>query len=196
MDHEDFISLFINITSEKRFDTIITKLTDIINNTDNKIDYIITLYNKQQNLYDHIVKLNLRYYNTYDDVNDLFTLFSSKRRYRHNITNWYLNSFLNTIGGQLQGLPIMTSYLHNIYYFRNGHSNYFDGYKNKSTIAIKTLNNIYFLDDNPNNMLLRQDQLHITYIMNIFQIELNTKLPLSILQYIYSFNHKYKLIII
>ena len=72
----------------------------------------------------------------------------------------------------------------------------FDGYTNNSKIAIKTVNNIYFLEDNNQNKLIENDKLNITYIVNILEIEKKTKIPLTILQYIYSFNHKYKLIII
>lgn len=196
MDNEDLLSLFINVNSEKRLDDLIQRLEDIINYSDNKIDYIIILNGEIYNLYDYLVKLCLYCYGCYDKVNNLFTLYSSKRRYTHNITNWGLETYTNTICGQLQGLPIMTSNLQSLYYFKNGHSNYFDGYKNNSKIAIKTVNNIYFLENNNQNKLIENDQLNITYIVNILEIEKKTKIPLTILQYIYSFNHKYKLIII
>ena len=196
MDNEDLLSLFINVKSENRLEHLIQSLEDIINYSDNKIDYIIKLNGEIYNLYDYLVKVCLYYYGCCDRVNNLFTLFSSKRRYKHNITNWGLEFFTNTIYGQLQGLPIMTSNLQKIYYFRNGHSNYFEGYKNDSRIAIKTVNNIYFLDENNENDIIKNDQLSITYIINIFEIEEKTNIPLTILQNIYSFCYKYKLIII
>ena len=81
------------------------------------------------------------------------------------------------------------------------YNKYIPNWKPLSQIAVKTTNSVYFLQHRNKYYKYRDDDdflylLYIDYILIIPEIEKKTKLPIDILQHLYSYISNYTLKII
>ena len=193
MEEEYLTSLMNNISNEKRLNELISIIEDRITHKQ-FINYITKKYNKTYNIFS-LIQFYKMDYSLYQ-ADNLFKLYIDTNKYDNPIKKWFIFPETTTIFGYLNNFEIITSPIKTIFFIIKKYNNYFDKYNIDSKLAIQTMNNLYFLDDQNIINIKNYDPMNISFIMSLEEIEQKTKIPLVLLAKIYTYFNKYELVVI
>ena len=193
MEEEYLTSLMNNISNEKRLNELISVIENRITHKQ-FINYITKKYNKTYNIFSLIQFYKMEY--SLYQADNLFKLYIDTNKYDNPIKKWFIYPETKTIFGYLNNFEIITSPIKTIFFIIKKNTNYFDKYNIDSKLAIQTMNNLYFLDDQNIINIKNYDPMNISFIMSLEEIEQKTKIPLVLLAKIYTYFNKYELVVI
>ena len=207
MEQVDNESLVINITSKNRLLKLINLIKRLIEN--HKYKHFLVVYEySAKSIFEYIEEKCYKFFNSKQLSDNLFRSYLLHNKYKCLIKDWIYGPYNKTIIGLIDSVEISTSALKQVYFVSSDknvsmqiYNKYIPNWKPLSQIAVKTTNNVYFLQHRNKYYKYSDDDdfydlLYIDYILNIPEIEKKTKLPIDILQHLYSYISNYTLKII
>ena len=207
MEQADNESLIINITSKNRLLKLINLIRILIEKHKYK-HFLVECDYGVKSIFEYIENYCYQFYNSKQLSDKLFHTYLSHNKYKFLIKDWVYGPYNKTIIGLIDSVEISTSSLKQLYYVKSDenvsmqiYNHYIPKWKPLSRIAVKTNNNVYFLQHRNKYYKYRDDDdfydlLYIDYILNICDIEKKTNIPIEILQSVYSYISNYSLHII